>query len=105
MKTADITLGSNWRLTPPFTWRPTDETSLTILTLYQHDPKSGAYGAVPALGSVYDIPPGKISWDFMGLLWRRCEPGHAMDGRIHFSDTNSAIRSPSGSTSAISMSL
>lgn len=49
---------------PSFTWKPTDETSLTILTHYQHDPKSGAYGAVPALGSVYDNPLGKISRDF-----------------------------------------
>ena len=49
---------------PSFTWRPSSSTSLTFQAHYQHDPKSGAYGAVPALGSVYTNPIGQLEPDF-----------------------------------------
>jgi iron complex outermembrane receptor protein len=48
-----------------FTWRPSDDTSLTLLANYQKDPKAGSYGAVPAYGSVIDSPVGRdIDVDF-----------------------------------------
>lgn len=47
------------------TWRPSEDTSLTLLANYQADPKAGSYGAVPAYGSVLDSPTGrKIDVDF-----------------------------------------
>lgn len=51
-------------IAPSLTWRPTSSTSLTFLTHYQQDPKSGAYGAVPALGSVLTNPLGQLEPDF-----------------------------------------
>lgn len=40
-------------IAPSFTWRPSNETSLTIMGFYQKDPFSGHYGALPALGTVF----------------------------------------------------
>lgn len=51
-------------IAPSLTWQPTNETSLTFLTHYQHDPKSGAFGAVPAAGSVTSNPNGPLPTDF-----------------------------------------
>lgn len=48
-----------------FTWRPSEDTSLTLLANYQADPKAGSYGAVPAYGSVLNSPVGRdIDVDF-----------------------------------------
>ncbi|MDG5494922.1 TonB-dependent siderophore receptor [Niveispirillum sp. BGYR6] len=41
-----------------------DDTSVTLLGLYQRDPKSDGYGGVPAVGSVLKNPLGKISVRF-----------------------------------------
>ncbi|WP_422026009.1 TonB-dependent siderophore receptor [Pyruvatibacter mobilis] len=49
---------------PSLTWQPSDRTSLTVLTHYQRDPKSGSYGAVPSLGSAFDNPLGQLDPDF-----------------------------------------
>ncbi|ERK11080.1 Ferrichrome-iron receptor [Pantoea sp. AS-PWVM4] len=46
---------------PAITWKPNDDTSLTLLAKYQRDPDVGYYNFVPAVGSVYSGPHGKIS--------------------------------------------
>lgn len=51
-------------IAPSLTWEPGSATTLTLLAHYQRDPKSGAYGAVPARGSVFDNPNGRLSPDF-----------------------------------------
>ena len=38
---------------PSLTWRPSSDTSLTVLGLYQRDPFSGFYGGFPAFGTVF----------------------------------------------------
>lgn len=43
---------------PSLTWRPTDDTSLTVYAQYQADPDAGSYNSVPAVGTVL---PGKVS--------------------------------------------
>ncbi|MHC8287429.1 TonB-dependent siderophore receptor [Pseudomonas sp. XS1P51] len=48
-----------------FTWRPSDDTSLTLLGHFQKDPKGASYGSTPAWGSVLDSPIGRdIDVDF-----------------------------------------
>ena len=49
---------------PSFTWQPDERTRLTISGFWQDDPKSGAYGSVPALGSALDNPLGQLHADF-----------------------------------------
>ncbi|WP_277183146.1 TonB-dependent siderophore receptor [Caballeronia sp. BR00000012568055] len=51
-------------IAPSFTWRPDNKTSLTLFTLYQHDPKSTAYGSVPPQGTVLYDPYGKLPSNF-----------------------------------------
>ncbi len=51
-------------IAPSFTWRPTNDTSLTFLTHYKDDPDLGLYNFVPAQGSVLGNPNGKISTSF-----------------------------------------
>ncbi|KMO41766.1 TonB-dependent receptor [Methylobacterium tarhaniae] len=38
---------------PSLTWRPSADTSLTVLGLYQRDPFSGFYGSFPAYGTLF----------------------------------------------------
>ena len=48
-----------------FTWRPSDDTSLTLLGHFQKDPKAASYGSTPAWGSVLHSPTGRdIDVDF-----------------------------------------
>ena len=42
-----------------FTWRPSEDTSLTLLGHFQKDPKAASYGSMPAYGSVLDSPLGR----------------------------------------------
>ncbi|MEZ1314591.1 TonB-dependent siderophore receptor [Pseudomonas fluorescens] len=42
-----------------FTWRPSEDTSLTLLGHFQKDPKAASYGSMPAWGSVLDSPLGR----------------------------------------------
>ncbi len=49
---------------PSVTWKPTDDTSLTILTHYQRDPEGGYYGILPTVGSLLTSPAGQIARDF-----------------------------------------
>lgn len=51
-------------IAPSLTWRPSSGTSLTFQAHYQHDPKSGAFGAAPAYGSAFTNPLGQLSPDF-----------------------------------------
>lgn len=49
---------------PSITWKPNSDTSLTVLGLYQQDPKGGFYGVLPSSGSILPNPYGAISRDF-----------------------------------------
>jgi len=51
-------------IAPSVTFRPTADTSITFLGLYQRDPWGGSYGGVPAYGSVLPNPRGRISSSF-----------------------------------------
>ncbi|MGF6574212.1 iron complex outermembrane receptor protein [Paraburkholderia sp. GAS333] len=51
-------------IAPSFTWRPDDKTTLTLLALYQRDPRSTSYGSVPPQGSVLSSPYGQLPSDF-----------------------------------------
>lgn len=45
-------------VSPSFTYQPSADTRLTLLTHFQHDPDMGAYGSLPAMGTVYELPDG-----------------------------------------------
>lgn len=47
-------------LAPSLTWRPNADTSLTVLASIQYDPYLGLYNFIPALGSLYPNPNGRI---------------------------------------------
>ncbi|MCJ2024476.1 TonB-dependent siderophore receptor [Methylobacterium sp. J-067] len=40
-------------INPSITWRPSTDTSFTLIGNYQRDPYSGFYGGVPSVGSVF----------------------------------------------------
>lgn len=48
-------------IAPAFTFRPSEDTSLTLLGLYQREPKANAYVGVPAVGSVVFNRNGRLS--------------------------------------------
>ncbi|MBL6080083.1 TonB-dependent siderophore receptor [Belnapia sp. T18] len=53
-------------IAPSLTLKPTNDTTITLLGLYQRDPQGGSYGSVPAYGSVLPNPNGRIPtgrWD------------------------------------------
>lgn len=45
-------------IAPAVTFRPSADTSLTILAQYQHDPYGGYFGFLPAVGTIQDLPGG-----------------------------------------------
>src|SRR5690606_12138097 len=47
-------------IAPSLKWQATNETSITFLAHYRHDPKSGGYGAVPGAGSISPNPNGPL---------------------------------------------
>lgn len=51
-------------IAPSVTLRPSTDTTITLLGLYQRDPWGGTYGGVPAYGSVLPNPRGRISTSF-----------------------------------------
>jgi iron complex outermembrane receptor protein len=61
---AVTTKNERYALAPSVTWKVDSDTSITLLGLLQRDPKSDAYGAVPAQGSVLSNPFGKLATDF-----------------------------------------
>ncbi|PLZ04020.1 TonB-dependent siderophore receptor [Burkholderia sp. WAC0059] len=48
-------------IAPAITWKPDQNTTLTLLAKYQRDPNVGYYNFVPAVGSLFDTPDGRIS--------------------------------------------
>ncbi|MCR0983223.1 TonB-dependent siderophore receptor [Roseomonas populi] len=53
-------------IAPAVTWRPNDNTTLTVLSSYQRDPEGGFYNFVPAVGTVIASPFGRIPRNFFG---------------------------------------
>ncbi|WP_458097563.1 TonB-dependent siderophore receptor [Roseomonas sp. WA12] len=51
-------------IAPSLTWRPTSNTTLTILGAYQKDPESGSYGSNPVYGTLLPNPNGRIPRNF-----------------------------------------
>lgn len=51
-------------LAPSVTIRPTSDTTITFMGLYQRDPWGGTYGGVPAYGSVLYNPHGRTRTSF-----------------------------------------
>nr|WP_225737501.1 TonB-dependent siderophore receptor [Dyella acidiphila] len=51
-------------IAPAVTWRPDENTTLTLLTNFTYNPAVGDYSYVPAYGTVLPNPKGKISSDF-----------------------------------------
>jgi iron complex outermembrane recepter protein len=60
----DFTKTERYLFAPSLTWKPTDRTTLTILTYLQQDPHVGLYNFVPAAGSVLSNVNGKIPVNF-----------------------------------------
>jgi iron complex outermembrane recepter protein len=60
----DFTKTERYLFAPSLTWKPTDRTTLTILTYLQQDPHVGLYNFVPAQGSVLSNVNGKIPVNF-----------------------------------------
>lgn len=51
-------------IAPAVTWKPTSDTSLTVLASYQRDPEGGFYNFAPAVGTVLPNRNGKLGSDF-----------------------------------------
>ena len=47
-------------ISPMLAFAPSEQTSLTLIGAYQHDPKGGGYSGVPAFGSVLPNPLGEL---------------------------------------------
>ena len=47
-------------IAPALTFRPDSNTSLTFLSGYQHDPRGGLFNPVPASGTVFANPNGRL---------------------------------------------
>ena len=62
----DYTQEERIAIAPALTWRPDDNTSITFLSSYQHDPEGGFYNFVPATGTVLANPNGRIRRNFFG---------------------------------------
>jgi iron complex outermembrane recepter protein len=60
----DFTKTERYLFAPSLTWKPTDRTTLTVLTYLQQDPHVGLYNFVPAQGSILSNVNGKIPVNF-----------------------------------------
>jgi len=60
----DHTKERRFNIAPALTWRPNDDTSLTLLTSYLHDPDGGFWDLLPYQGTLTSNPNGKISSSF-----------------------------------------
>jgi iron complex outermembrane recepter protein len=60
----DFTKAERYLFAPSLTWRPTERTTLTLLTYLQQDPHLGLFNFVPAQGSVLANQNGKIPVNF-----------------------------------------
>ncbi|WKK20609.1 TonB-dependent siderophore receptor [Achromobacter insolitus] len=45
-------------VSPAFTWKPSGDTTLTVLTNFQHDPDMGSYGSVSSMRTLLSAPDG-----------------------------------------------
>lgn len=61
---AVTTSNERYAIAPSFTWKVDSDTKITFLGLVQRDPKSDAYGAVPAQGSALPGLYGKLPTNF-----------------------------------------
>ena len=50
-------------IAPALTWRPSGDTSLTLLASYQYDPEGGLFNPVPAYGTALWNPNGRLRPD------------------------------------------
>jgi iron complex outermembrane receptor protein len=63
----DYTEEERIAIAPAVTWRPSADTTLTILSSFQRDPEGGFYNFVPALGTVLpDVNGRKVGRSFFG---------------------------------------
>lgn len=53
-----------WAIAPAFTWLPNAETSFTLLTSYQNDPKAGSRNFLPMAGTLKETRVGYLPYDF-----------------------------------------
>tara|TARA_R110001592_G_scaffold81299_5_gene241396 strand:- start:4141 stop:6615 length:2475 start_codon:yes stop_codon:yes gene_type:complete len=60
----DHTEYERYFIAPSFTWQPSQDTSLTILTNFQADPKAGFFNKLPAKGTAISNEGGSIPTDF-----------------------------------------
>lgn len=51
-------------IAPALTWLPNADTSFTLLTMYQNEPKAGYRNFLPANGTVFNTSAGYIPYDF-----------------------------------------
>ena len=51
-------------IAPAITWLPNADTSFTLLTLYQNEPKAGYRNFLPANGTLFNTSAGYIPYDF-----------------------------------------
>jgi iron complex outermembrane receptor protein len=60
----DHTEDQRLSIAPALTWRPGNDTTLTLLTSYQYDPAGGFLNRVPGQGTVLSNPNGEIPSSF-----------------------------------------
>lgn len=58
-----MTESERFHVSPMLTYAPSASTDLTLIAVYQHDPKGGGYSGVPAFGSVLPNPNGALPRD------------------------------------------
>ncbi|MGP1207959.1 MULTISPECIES: TonB-dependent siderophore receptor [unclassified Serratia (in: enterobacteria)] len=51
-------------IAPAFTWLPNEDTSFTLLTSYQNDPKAGSRNFLPRAGTLFPTSAGYVPYDF-----------------------------------------
>jgi iron complex outermembrane receptor protein len=56
----DFTKDQRLLIAPALTWRPSNDTMLTLLTSFQYDPAAGFFNSLPGQGTVFSNPNGKI---------------------------------------------
>jgi len=62
----DYTQERRFAIAPALTYKPTADTTITLLTSYQNDPEGGYYNFVPASGTVLYNPNGRLRSSFFG---------------------------------------
>lgn len=60
----DFTEYQRYFIAPALTWKPTGNTTLTLLARHQEDPKAGFFNKLPAIGTALDNPNGQVPTDF-----------------------------------------